>query len=76
MDRQDSARSADAHELKPCPFCGKPAKVVSAVHKDLNVTMYFVGCDDGVLCPCYVFKMCPGYTSPALGMSIWNHREL
>ena len=57
-------------ELKPCPFCGKPAKQVRTEHKSVKgdkIATWFVICTK---CECGTFQ----FLSPEKAAKIWNRR--
>lgn len=57
-------------ELKPCPFCGKPAKQVRVEHKAVDGSMlpaFFVICTK---CECKTLH----FLKPEKAAGIWNRR--
>lgn len=62
--------------LKPCPFCGMPAKLYQAEHTTLGGIFWFVGCDESPLCPGYLWKLSPLYVSKEQAIEAWNERKV
>ncbi len=63
-------------ELKRCPFCGEPAEVYQ-IGKEFNLHgLWVVGCDgkQSSLCPGYIHKWSPLYTTRELAVERWNGR--
>ena len=68
------------HErLKTCPFCGGNAMVMQVDLKLESILSgkWIIGCDgiNGSLCPGYIFKCSPFYTSRELAIKMWNNRD-
>ena len=66
-------------ELRSCPFCGGEAKVIQIPNApdDIRSGMWSVGCDgaNGSICPGYLYKLTPFYTTRELAVEMWNRRE-
>jgi hypothetical protein len=65
--------------LKSCPFCGGNAMTIQI---ELNTESilngkWIIGCDgiNGSLCPGYIYKCLPFYTSRELAVKMWNNRD-
>lgn len=73
----DEVRSKN-EELRPCPFCGKPARLFYNEPDDrINKTLWdtwIVGCETG-LCPGYIWKANPVYYNQTMARNRWNRRN-
>jgi hypothetical protein len=65
-------------KLKSCPYCGGEAEIMQLdfIESILKGT-WIIGCDGikGSMCPGYIYKCSPVYTSEELAIQMWNSRN-
>lgn len=64
----------DKPELKPCPFCGNPAKVIQIPDGIAYAGFWTVGCDTDFMCLGNVFHMTVIFTTKGEAAEAWNRR--
>lgn len=63
-------------ELKPCPFCGNPARVIQVPDGMEYEGVWVVGCDDDFRCLGSMVHMAVIFTTKGEAVKAWNRRTV